>query len=784
MKSTPAEQIAQLCEELAQHNYRYYVLDAPSIPDAEYDRLFQRLQTLEAAHPECVRSDSPTQRVGAKPDSGFAEVVHELPMLSLDNAFNDEDLAHFVRRVCERLQMDEQHLWITAEPKLDGIAVSLVYEHGQLVRAATRGDGSTGEDITLNIRTLRNLPLRLLGQGWPDWLEVRGEVYMPQAGFEALNARAREAGEKTFVNPRNAAAGSLRQLDPAVTAQRPLLFCAYSTGLVQGGELPASHQQSLELLQSWGLKINPEMQRLQGLEACLQYYQRLAAKRADLGYDIDGIVYKVDDRQQQQALGFVARAPRWAIARKFPAQEQVTRLNKVEFQVGRTGAITPVARLEPVFVGGVTVSNATLHNMDEIARLGIMAGDQVIVRRAGDVIPQIAGVVLEARQGNEEPIHLPAACPVCGSEIERAQVSRHGRQQSFGAVYRCVGRLACAAQVKQSLLHFVSRRAMDIEGLGDKNIEQLVDRGWVKSPADLYRLQVEDFLQLEGFAQLSSQNLYEAIQASKTVSLARFIYALGIPEVGEETARVLAQGLGSLARVRVAQEPLLKLLPDIGQEVAAEIVHFMQDSHNAQVLDALLAAGVEPEAVTEPCAPGLGRIDLETFLVQLKIPAVGPTGAARLAQSIDEVDTFLALTPAELAQIPGLNSKAQQSLRQCLSDAQWRAQTQAFYQQLQAFGFWQRPDQALALEPSAGLVLQGQTWVLTGTLSQMTRDEAKARLQALGAKVSGSVSAKTQCVVAGEAAGSKLSKAQALGVSILDEASFLEKLKLWEAEQA
>lgn len=778
MSEPVAARVAALRELLAQHDHRYYVLDDPAIPDAEYDRLLRELLDLEQAYPELISPDSPTQRVGCKPDSGFAEVRHEMPMLSLDNAFSDEELQAFVRRAQERLDTHSE-LEFACEPKLDGIAVSLLYEQGRLVRAATRGDGYQGEDITLNVRTLRDVPLRLRGSEWPQRVEIRGEIYMPRDGFEALNAAARERGEKTFVNPRNAAAGSLRQLDPRVTAQRPLAFCAYGVG-VCSDELPASHVASLQQVGEWGLRINAEMQRVQGLDGCLAYYRALEQRRNQLPYEIDGIVYKVDQISQQQALGFLARAPRWAIARKFPAQEEITRLRDVEFQVGRTGAITPVARLQPVFVGGVTVSNATLHNMDEIQRLGIRIGDHVIVHRAGDVIPKVVAVVESRRQGDERDIILPQHCPVCGADVERSQVSRHGRKGNdtvrvqLGAIYRCVGRLSCQAQVKQSLIHFASRRAMDIEGLGDKNVEQLVERGLVRSPADLYRLEVAQLCELDGFAQQSSENLYQAIQASRHVALARLIFALGIPEVGEETARVLAQHLRSLSALQSASQTLLTLLPDIGDEVATEIVNFMQDAHNQSVLEALMSAGVTPHCNDLPPLPP--QVDLARLLQHLKIPAVGATGARLLAEALGEPERLLQLDAAWLAAIPKFSARAQQGVLACLSQEGWVDGVIALVAQLRQLGLWLDPAAEACASAGSELPLQGQTWVLTGTLEQMTRDEAKQRLIGLGAKVSGSVSAKTDCVVAGPGAGSKLAKAQSLGLKVLDEAAFLQML--------
>ncbi len=775
--------LEELREAIDQHSYRYYVLDDPSVTDSEYDRLFNELQTLESEHPDLITQDSPTQRVGAKPKGGFAEVAHELPMLSLDNAFSDEDLSSFVRRVEDRISL--KTIDFACEPKLDGIAISLIYEEGRFVRGATRGDGYTGEDITLNIRTLRSVPLKLRGKDWPKRLEVRGEIYMPHSGFEQLNDMARRAGEKTFVNPRNAAAGSLRQLDPSITATRPLVFCAYSTGVVEGGYLPESHYETLLQLKQWGFPVNPEMRRVTGIQGCIDYYTSLEQKRPSLGYDIDGIVFKVDSRRLQQQLGFVSRAPRWAIARKFPAQEEITLLKAVEFQVGRTGAITPVARLEPVFVGGVTVSNATLHNMDEIERLGVMVGDEVIIRRAGDVIPKIVSVVLERRDPQRvTKIELPKQCPVCGSEVERSLLNRHSQSSqkpttTFGSIYRCVGRLACQAQVKQALLHFVSRRAMDIEGLGEKNIEQLVDRALVRTPADLYGLSVEHFLTLEGFAQVSAEKLYAAIQASKHVTLERFIYALGIPEVGEETARVLALSLGSLTKIRTACAKLLEFLPDVGQEVASEIEHFMRDEHNACVIDALLEQGVLPAENGVVGASLRGKISFAEVLKRLSIRAVGPTTAKLIANHVGSMDALLHLEAAQLSQLPKLSHAAQLALQKWLADDQAVTMAQQLNQQLIEFGLLEgsvvEHDSNTPTHESV-LPLENQTWVLTGTLESMTRDEAKQQLQQLGAKVSGSVSKKTDAVVAGPGAGSKLTKAEALGLKILDEQGLIALL--------
>ncbi|MEZ5529973.1 MAG: NAD-dependent DNA ligase LigA [Porticoccaceae bacterium] len=660
------EEAAALRRQLHEHNYRYYVLDDPSIPDVEYDRLLRRLQQLEIEYPSLKTADSPTQRVGAAPLSAFEPVTHEIPMLSLDNAFSDEELADFNRRVMERLKRDEPVSYV-CEPKLDGVAVSLLYRDGVLVRGATRGDGSTGENITENVRTIRSIPLRLQGDRLPTTLEVRGEIYMPKAGFEKLNDEARAADQKLFVNPRNAAAGSLRQLDSRVTASRPLEMAVYSLGLAEGVELPDTHMETLQAMKGWGFLVNPYIEVAGDLNACLAYYRRMAEIRAQLPCDIDGIVYKVNDLGLQRRLGFVARAPRWAIARKFPAQEEMTRLLDVEFQVGRTGAVTPVARLEPVFVGGVTVSNATLHNRDEVARLGLKIGDTVIIRRAGDVIPQVVKVVDERRPVDARDIVFPEHCPVCGSPVERV---------AGEAVARCSGGLICAAQRKQAIKHFASRKAMDIDGLGDKLVEQLVDQGLVHSVADLYRLSLEQLAGLERMADKSAANLLAALEASKEATLPRFLYSLGIREVGEATARSLAQHFGNLEALHGADTGLLQEVPDVGPVVAHFVWEFFQQEENLAVLRDLLAVGVH--------WPDMAEVDTST-------------------------------------------------------------------------------------QP-----LAGQTWVLTGTLESMGRSEAKEKLQQLGAKVAGSVSAKSSCVVAGPGAGSKLTKAEQLGVPVMDEAGLLD----------
>lgn len=777
---TAAEtRILELRAELDQHNYRYHVLDEPSIPDAEYDRLFHELKALEAEHPELVTSDSPTQRVGSAALSAFTQVRHEIPMLSLGNAFEEVDMREFDRRVTEGLDLPAGDLFgagvaveYSCEPKLDGLAVSLLYQDGVLVRGATRGDGTTGEDISVNVRTVRNIPLKLQGSGWPPTLEVRGEVFMSKAGFERLNATQLEIGGKTFANPRNAAAGSLRQLDSKITASRPLEFCCYGIGQVTA-DIADSHIGNLQQLKQWGMPISRELKLAKGIDECLDYYRDIGERRNALPYEIDGVVFKVNSIAAQRELGFRAREPRWAIAHKFPAMEELTELLDVEFQVGRTGAVTPVARLKPVKVAGVTVSNATLHNMDEVARLGLMIGDTVIIRRAGDVIPQVVQVVTERRPENARPVQIPESCPVCGSHVERTQLVKRskGRETvSEGAVYRCVGRLACGAQLKQAIIHFVSRRAMDIEGLGDKTIEQLVDEKLIGSPADLYRLKYDQIIDLEGFAEVSSNKLLKAIEDSKTPTLARFIYALGIPDVGEETAKVLARSLASLERVQQALPEVLTYLPDVGLEVAHEIHSFFEDSHNQEVIGALLdpdQCGLVLQDQGELGADFAASTTLEGMLNKLHIPSVGPGAAQKLADKFGTLQAVVAADWLDMRQaLPEKQAKAVRDFFDIEGNAQRALAIEA---QLKAFGMhWQSEKRVVE-----GLPLAGQTWVLTGSLELMSRDVAKDKLESLGAKVAGSVSAKTYCVVAGPGAGSKLAKANELGLKVLDEEAFV-----------
>lgn len=688
------DRVDQLRTTITDHNHHYYVLDDPQVPDAEYDRLFRELQAREAEYPELATATSPTQRVGSAVETNFAQVIHRIPMLSLDNAFSADELRDFDRRVRERLNRgktagesstkehsteeegskEERTIEYVCEPKLDGLAVSLHYQNGELVRAATRGDGYTGEDITANIRTIASVPLTLRGGDFPQTVEVRGEVYMPRAGFDRLNQRLAGRGEKTFVNPRNAAAGSLRQKKSSVTARRPLEMCAYSVAVSDDSALPPTHWKGLQQVSEWGFRINPEMSLANGADQCLEAYEALMAKRDRLPYEIDGIVFKVNRLDLQQQLGFVSRAPRWAIAQKFPAEEELTVVESVEFQVGRTGAITPVARLKPVFVGGVTVSNATLHNMDEVRRLDLHIGDTVFIRRAGDVIPKVVKVVQDKRPADAWVIELPAQCPACGSDVVQIEGE---------VIARCSGGLFCPAQRKEAIRHYASRKALDIEGLGDKWVDILVDSEKVETIADLYRLRKADLIGLERMGDKSASNLIAAIDASRQPLLWRFLYALGIREVGEATAKGLAGYFGSLEAIAEADENALQAVSDVGPIVAGHLRSFFEQPHNQEILQSLKQAGV----------------------------------------------------------------------------------------------IWQTQEITAASMP-----LHGQTWVLTGTMEQMTRDQAKQKLEGLGAKVAGSVSKKTSCVVAGEAAGSKLTKAQQLGVEVLSEQDLLDLLRGHDVE--
>lgn len=673
MQQTPgsaekiAREVEKLRQQLEEHNYRYYVLDDPIISDAEYDRLFQHLKQLETQHPSLITPDSPTQRVGAAPLKEFAEVQHDVPMLSLDNAFTDADITAFDQRIHDRLGSSKK-IEYCCEPKLDGLAMNIRYKNGVLVQAATRGDGATGEDVTTNVKTIEMIPLRLRGKNHPVILDVRGEVFMSKKGFDILNAQALKRDEKVFANPRNAAAGSIRQLDSKITASRPLEFYCYGVGLVEGKKMPDLHSEMMQQLSEWGLRISSLMKIVHGAEGCLEYYNHMGKMREKLPYEIDGVVYKVNSIREQQRLGFVSRAPRWAIAHKFPAEEVNTVIEDVEFQVGRTGAITPVARLKPVHVRGVTVSNATLHNMDEVKRKDIHIGDTVIVRRAGDVIPEVVSVIKTNRSSHIKKITLPKHCPICHSSIEQVEGE---------AIARCTGGLFCPAQRKESIKHFASRRAMDIEGLGDKLVEQLVDTNLISTVADIYDLTQTQLENLERMGEKSALNLLEQIEKSKSTTFARFLYALGIREVGEATAKQLALHFRTLPALQTASEDDFQAVQDIGPVVAAHLAHFFAEAHNRNIIKKLLHVGVHWPEVKE----------------------------------------------------------------------------------------------------SRHLPLSGKTFVLTGTLSSMTRDEAKEKLESLGAKVAGSVSAKTNYVVAGEDPGSKLTKAKELGVEILDEKEFEKFLK-------
>jgi len=659
---TPAKKIAELSNLLNEYNHEYYVLDNPTVPDAEYDRIMRELQALESEHPDCKLDTSPSQRVGGEALSSFSQITHLKPMLSLDNAFNDDEMEDFVRKLNERVGHTKPSF--CCEPKLDGLAVSLLYVDGVLTRAATRGDGLVGEDITTNVKTIKAIPLVLRGEKYPTRIEIRGEVFMPFAAFNRINERAKENNEKPFANPRNAAAGSLRQLDSKITASRGLSFYAYSTGVVEGDNTPLAdnHFDQLQQLKSWGVPVCPEIKQVDSLEAMISYYQDILSRRGELAYEIDGVVNKLDSIAGQEKAGFVAKAPRWAIAYKFPAQEEITTLLDVEYQVGRTGAITPVARLDPVFVGGVTVSNATLHNKDEIERLGVMIGDKVIIRRAGDVIPQIVSAIVAKRPDDAKDIEFPETCPVCDSEIERLEGE---------AIARCMAGLVCGAQRKEAIKHFSSRKALDIDGLGDKLVEQLVDEDFIQTPGDLFTLTIEPLLNLERMGQKKAQKLLDSLEASKATTLAKFIYSLGIREVGEATASNLANYFKTLDKIKAASVERLQSVDDVGEIVAKHLYYFLKQEHNLVVIEQLIEAGIHWPVIEEKSAD----------------------------------------------QLP----------------------------------------------------LQGQTWVITGTLHTMGRSEAKELISQLGAKVAGSVSAKTTMLVAGEKAGSKLAKATDLGIKTLDE---------------
>lgn len=768
--------MAWLVEELNRHIYNYHVLDAPTIPDAEYDKLFRELQALEEKYPQAVSVDSPTSRVGAAPIPEFKQVTHAVPMLSLNNGFSDEDIDNFDRRVRDGLDTPRA-VDYAAELKFDGLAMSLRYEKGVLVQAATRGDGFTGEDVTANIKTVRVIPLRLHGPDIPDVLEVRGEVLMFKADFERLNERQRAAGQKEFANPRNAAAGSLRQLDARITAQRKLRFFAYGIGVLEGAPLPESHSAVLDWFERLGLPVSKERAVVQGCDGMLGYFRDIGERRKSLPYEIDGVVYKVDRVADQRQLGFVSRAPRFALAHKFPAEEALTEVSAIDVQVGRTGAITPVARLVPVSVGGVTVTNATLHNEDEVRRKDVRVGDTVVVRRAGDVIPEVLSVVLERRPQPEPPVYqLPATCPVCGSHVVREEGE---------AVARCSGGLTCAAQRKEAIRHFAGRRMMDIEGLGDRYIDSLVEANLIHGVADLYRLTLDDLLKMKRLADERdgttpetvkqgkvatkwADNLLAAIAASKSPPLERLLFALGIRHVGESTAKTLADWLGSLALVRRAPAALLRVLPDIGGTVAEAIADFFAEEKNQQALNALLETGVTPQGEHAPRATLREKLDDVQLLAALAIPKMTEPRARQLLAGV----TLDKLVDLGVFDVFGLPETVATALEQWMGVRANRDALAALVQLRRELL------DALPQEEAAPTgALTGKTFVLTGTLPTMSRDQAGALIEQAGGKVSGSVSKKTSYVVAGAEAGSKLEKAEALGVTVLDEAGLLALLE-------
>ncbi|KRG75236.1 NAD-dependent DNA ligase LigA [Stenotrophomonas ginsengisoli] len=831
MSQTPSQRLAQLRQQLEQAADAYYNRDELVISDADYDGLLRQLQALEAAHPELQQSDSPTQVIGGRASGRFAEVTHALPMLSLGNAFCkigddgalDEDaggeLATFIARLAQDLGRPADALVFSAEPKLDGLAISLRYEGGVFVQGATRGDGATGEDVTANLRTVSDIPQQLAGSGWPAVLEVRGEVYMARADFEAYNTRARAQGGKVLANPRNAAAGTLRQLDARVVAERRLSFFAYATGMVEGGELADSHSATLAQLRGWGFPVSELCQVVSGRQGLLDYFHRIGKLRDSLPFDIDGVVYKLDDKAGQQRMGFVARAPRWAIAHKFPAQEQTTTVEDIEIQIGRTGAATPVARLAPVQVAGVVVTNATLHNADQIARLDVRVGDTVIIRRAGDVIPEVASVRHELRPAGALPWQMPDACPVCGAELV---------QEEGMVVWRCSGELSCPAQRKEAIAHFASRKAMDIDGLGEKFIEVLVDAGIVSAVADLYRLdrdtllklklildagQVEDYAMalqphmsllgsgatLQSLLALSGQadwqaraltvpvdvawqpkkiatrwadKLIDAIDASRQTTLARLLYALGIEHVGEATAKTLAQWFGDLELIRHLPWPLYTQVPDIGGEVARAIGHFFDQAGNQQAIDALLAGGVSISDTHAPTARLRAGLGLVPLLVAAGIPGITAKRAEALASVVKDAASLVDAEGMQLSAsgLPGPVLRGLTDWLEVPANAELLLRAEAAMARLLPL---------LAEEVSGAGPLEGQTVVLTGTLSALGRDQAKVHLEGFGAKVAGSVSKKTSFVVAGAEAGSKLAKAQELGVPVWDE----QQLLAWLGEQ-
>ncbi|WP_213946922.1 NAD-dependent DNA ligase LigA [Luteibacter sp. dw_328] len=775
---------ALLREGIEEANYQYYVLDDPHIPDSEYDQLVRELWKLEDENPELITPDSPSLRVGPRALGGFPPVTHEVPMLSLSNAFEQagesdrqrfKEVADFEKRIEQELRRDNPVF--SVEPKLDGLAISLRYEFGVFVKGATRGNGEVGEDVTENLRMVRPVPKRLRGDDWPDVLEVRGEIIMRRHAFDRFNQYALSHGLKTLANPRNGAAGSLRQHDPAVTKKRDLSFYAYSVGAFHNGILPSSHSKTLMQLRKWGFPISPEVSTATGFEGLIAYFRKIGEKRDRLPYDIDGVVYKLDDFEGQMVMGFVSRAPRWAIAHKFPAQEQMTTVEAIEIQIGRTGAATPVARLKPVQVGGVIVTNATLHNADQVARLDVRVGDTVIVRRAGDVIPEVARVVEDLRPERTVPWHMPIHCPVCDSELLREEGE---------AAYRCSGGLICAAQRKEALIHFASRRAMDIDGLGDRFVDALVEFDMVHTPADLYALTVDRFVKLKTLADERdgstpetvkqgkvatkwAENLVEAIDASKKSTLPRFLFGLGIMHIGESTAKTLALWLGSLDFVRRTPAPVLRVLPDIGDEVATSIAAFFEQEGNQKVVDALLEAGITFADEGAPSPKLRERLGLDVLLDAAKVSKLGPKSTGILAKNYASLDALVKAGEHQWI-VAGVPQAAASNLTALLADAERVAELRRADEAMRSLAA------ALPAKAASALPLEGLTYVITGTMETLKRDDATERLESLGAKVAGSVSKKTTGVFAGEAAGSKLDKANELGVPVYTEADLLALL--------
>lgn len=748
-----SKRVRELREALELHNYRYYALDDPAISDEAYDRMFIELQELESRYPEIISPDSPTQRVGSEPLAEFSQITHHSPMRSLTNAFEEEEVKAFDRRLRDELGLDE--IEYEAEPKFDGVAVSLTYREGHFLQGATRGDGNTGEDITLNLRTVRSIPLKIRKPPFPERFDVRGEVIMLKKEFAALNREQENQGEKMFVNPRNAAAGSLRQLDPRMTAARRLAFFAYGVDGSFGSQWPTTQSAWLDFLRDRHFPVSPHRAVVRGIGGLLNFYSQIEAARAGLPYEIDGVVYKVNDLALQSRLGFVARAPRFALAHKFRAQEAVTEVLAVEVHVGRTGAVTPVARLRPVFVGGVTITNATLHNEDEIRRKDVRVGDQVVVRRAGDVIPEVLRVVMERRTPEAREFVMPESCPVCGSRILRPEGT---------VVARCTGGLFCPAQRKQALLHFAGRRAMDIQGLGEKLADQLVDRGWVQTPADLYRLKEESLAELDRMGSLSARNLISAIEKSRQTTLPRFIFALGIPNVGEKTAKDLADFFGNMDRLTEARTRTLQFVRDVGPEVAQSIVGFFSEGHNREVIQKLRDGGVR--WTDERQATCLLPVSASEFIRRLSIPGIGGGAAEGLALRFKNLEAFLRADEKTLRTDSKLSEKAAEAVVAFLRDPENRS----FLTQLREWRMnWTENETP---GPASSDPIRGKVFVLTGTLSGMSREEARERIEERGGRVTGSVSNKTDYVVAGSDPGSKETKARELGVRIIGEEEF------------